>query len=76
MDSLFQSWWMCKYAVLITDKVKRIAVVGKWGQTKFRGFGKFFLIMFSILGQPFFFLLHVFLFRNWFQVYIAVETLG
>lgn len=39
---------------------------------KFRGFGKFFLIMFSILGHPFFFLSHVFLFRNWFQICIAL----
>lgn len=40
---------------------------------KFRGFDKFFLVMFTILGQPFFFLSHVFLFRNWFQVYIALR---
>lgn len=40
---------------------------------KFRGFDKFFLVMFTILGQPFLFLSHVFLFRNWFQVYIALR---
>lgn len=28
--------------------------------------------MFTILGQPFLFLSHVFLFRNWFQVYITL----
>lgn len=39
---------------------------------KFRGFGMFFLTMFSILDQPFCSLSHVLLFRNWFQVYIAV----